>query len=423
MGREFNAPFPPILSHHAPNWLPEPVLEKLHPLRKGNMCVKVSDTVLPPITGLHITFRTYMKALDTMGREFNAPSPPTISHHAPNWLPVPVFEKLHPLWKGNMCEKVSDTVLPPITGLHITFRTYMKALDTMGGEFNAPFPPILSRHAPNWLPVPVFEILHPLRKGNMCEKVSDTVLPPITGLHITFGTYMKALDTMGGEFNAPFPPILSHHAPNWLPGPVFKKLHRTSEGKHVRESLRHGATTHNWFAHYLWDIYGGFGHNGKIIQRTLPSHTQPSRSKLAAWASFRETSSTSEGKHVRESLRHGVTTHNWFAHYLWDIYGSFGHNGRIIQRTFPSFTQPSHSKLVAWANFQETSSTSEGKHVRESLRHGVTTHNWFAHYLWDIYEGFGHNGKKNSMHPSPPILSHHAPNWLPGPDFQETSST
>ena len=41
----------------------------------------------------------------------------------------------------------------------------------------------------------------------------------------------------------------------------------------MRESLRHGVTTHNWFAHYLWDIYGGFGHNGKIIQRTLPSHT------------------------------------------------------------------------------------------------------------------------------------------------------
>ena len=50
------------------NWLPGPLFEKLHPLRKGNMCVKFSDTVLPPITGLHITFGTYMKALGTMGR-------------------------------------------------------------------------------------------------------------------------------------------------------------------------------------------------------------------------------------------------------------------------------------------------------------------------------------------------------------------
>ena len=85
------------------------------------------------------------------------------------------------------------------------------------------------------------------------------------------------------------------------------------------ESLRHGVTTHNWFVHYLWDIYGGFGHNGKIIQRTLPSHTQPSRSKLAAWASFRNLT-TSEEKHVGESLRHGVTTHNWFVRITFGTY-------------------------------------------------------------------------------------------------------
>ena len=85
----------------------------------------------------------------------------------------------------------------------------------------------------------------------------------------------------------PSPPILSHHAPNWLLGPVFETS-STSEEKHVSESLMHGVTTHDWFAHYLWDIYGGVGYYGKIIQRTLPSHTQPSRSKLAAWASFQK---------------------------------------------------------------------------------------------------------------------------------------
>ena len=41
----------------------------------------------------------------------------------------------------------------------------------------------------------------------------------------------------------------------------------------MRESLRHSVTAHNWFALYLWDIYGDVGHNMKIIQRTLPSHT------------------------------------------------------------------------------------------------------------------------------------------------------
>ena len=65
------------------------------------------------------------------------------------------------------------------------------------------------------------------------------------------------------------------------------KLHTLTEKKHVHESLRHGVTTHNLFAHYPWDIYGGFGHNGMSIQCILPSHTQPSRSILTVWASFR----------------------------------------------------------------------------------------------------------------------------------------
>ena len=68
-------------------------------------------------------------------------------------------------------------------------------------------------------------------------------------------------------------------------GQDFKTSH-TSENKHVRESLRHGVATHNWFVHYVWDMYGGFGHNGKIMRHTLPSHTQPSRSDLVALASF-----------------------------------------------------------------------------------------------------------------------------------------
>ena len=45
----------------------------------------------------------------------------------------------------------------------------------------------------------------------------------------------------------------------------YRKITNPSEEKHVCESLRHGVTAHNWFAHYLWDIYKGFGHNGKII--------------------------------------------------------------------------------------------------------------------------------------------------------------
>ena len=76
------------------------------------------------------------------------------------------FSKLHTLRKRNMCMNVSDTVLSPITGLHITYGTYTEALGT-------------------------------LRMRNMCVKVSDTVLPPISSLRITFITYTEALGTMG----------------------------------------------------------------------------------------------------------------------------------------------------------------------------------------------------------------------------------
>ena len=132
----------------------------------------------------------------------------------------------------------------------------------------------------------------------------------------------------------------------------FSKLHALRKRNMCVKVSDMVLPAHNWFAHYLWDIYGGFGHNGKIIQCTLPSHTQPSRSKLTVWASFRNFTHFGREKHVRESLRHGVTTHNWFAHYLWDIYGGFGHNGKIIQCTLPSHTQPSRSKLTVWASFR-----------------------------------------------------------------------
>ena len=96
------------------------------------MCVKVSDMVLPPITGLRITFGTYMEALGHNGKIIQCTLP---SHTQPSRSKLAAwasFSKLDALWKRNMCVKVSDMVLPPITGLHITFGTYMEALGTMG---------------------------------------------------------------------------------------------------------------------------------------------------------------------------------------------------------------------------------------------------------------------------------------------------
>ena len=92
---------------------------------------------------------------------------------------------------------VSDTVLPPITGLRITFGTYMERLWAQW-EDNSTHPSL--PYSAVTLKIDClgqFSKPHALRRGNMCVKVSDTVLPPITGLRNTFGTYMEALGTMG----------------------------------------------------------------------------------------------------------------------------------------------------------------------------------------------------------------------------------
>ena len=119
----------------------------------------------------------------------------------------------------------------------------------------------------------------------MGVKVSYMVLPPITNLHITLGHIRRLWVQWEDNSTHPSLPYSAIMLQIDWSGPVFETLN-TSGTKHVRESPRHVVVTYNWFAHYLWDIYGGFGHNGKIIQRTLPSHTQPSCSKLTVWASF-----------------------------------------------------------------------------------------------------------------------------------------
>ena len=120
----------------------------------------------------------------------------------------------------------------------------------------------------------------------VCVKDSDMVLPPITGIcALPLGHIWRLWAQWEDNSTHPSLPYSAIMLQIDWSGPDFETSH-TSEKKHVCESLRHGVTTHNWFVHYLWDIYGGFGHYGKIIQRTLPSHTQPSCSKLTVWASF-----------------------------------------------------------------------------------------------------------------------------------------
>ena len=89
---------------------------------------------------------------------------------------------------------------------------------------------------------------------------------------------------------------------------------------------QHSVITHNWFVHYLWDIYGGFGHNGKIIQNS----THPSLPYSAITLQIdclgqilKLHTLQDKNMDVKVSDTVNVTAHNWFVHYLWDIYGRF----------------------------------------------------------------------------------------------------
>ena len=108
---------------------------KLHTLQDKIIGVKVSDTVLPPITGLYITFGIYMEIYGGFGHNGKIIQHTLPSHTQPSCSKLTglgQFLKLHTLQKRNMCMKVSDTVLSPITGLNITFGAYMEALGTVG---------------------------------------------------------------------------------------------------------------------------------------------------------------------------------------------------------------------------------------------------------------------------------------------------
>ena len=100
-----------------------------------------------------------------------------------------------------MYVKVSDIVIPPITGLHITFGTLpLGHIWRLWAQWedNSTHPSLpYSAITLQIDRLGQFLQLHALRKRNMWVKVSDTVLPPITGLRITFGTYMDTLGTMG----------------------------------------------------------------------------------------------------------------------------------------------------------------------------------------------------------------------------------
>ena len=113
---------------------------------------------------------------------------------------------------------------------------------------------------------------------------------------IIFGTHMEALDMMGEEFSLPFPPYHQQSWRIWLSGPVFffalsptSKIYKCPWIVFGQANI---ANILSW--HYLWDTYGGFGHDGRRIQPALPSLPSAILKNLAVWAGVIALSPTSK---------------------------------------------------------------------------------------------------------------------------------
>ena len=102
--------------------------------------------------------------------------------------------------------------------------------------------------------------------------------------------------------------------------------------------------------HYLWDPYGGFGHDGRRIQPALPSLP----SAIAIYKSegqilhFHPLPRYVKGPGLfgRRSIANILP---W--HYLRDPYGGFGHDGRRIQPVLPSLSSAIMRFLAFWDSF------------------------------------------------------------------------
>ena len=158
---------------------------------------------------------------------------------------------------------------------------------------------------------------------------------PISCHGIIFGTHMEALDMMGEEFSLPFPP---YHPPSWNFGCLGQFLNFYPLPRYVNVPGLFGqpntANILSW--HYLWDPYGGFGHDGRRIQPALPS--LPS-TIVKFWLSgpvFELLPPLPRYVNVPGLFGQPNTANILSWHYLWDPYGGFGHDGRRIQPALPS---------------------------------------------------------------------------------------
>ena len=94
---------------------------------------------------------------------------------------------------------------------------------------------------------------------------------PISCHGIIFGTHMEALGMMGEEFSLPPSLLTIDHIEklgclvqflNFHPLPRYINVPGLFGQPNIANIL-------SW--HYLWDPYGGFGHDGSRIQPAIPS--------------------------------------------------------------------------------------------------------------------------------------------------------
>ena len=109
---------------------------------------------------------------------------------------------------------------------------------------------------------------------------------PISCHGIIFGTHMEALDMMGEEFSLPFPPYHQQSLRIWLSGPVFLHFHPLPRYINVPGLFGQANIANILSWHYLWDTYGGFGHDGSRIQPVLPSLPSANSNILPVWDNF-----------------------------------------------------------------------------------------------------------------------------------------
>ena len=159
---------------------------------------------------------------------------------------------------------------------------------------------------------------------------------PISCHGIIFGTHMEAVGMMGVEFSLPFPPYFHQQLTIewiWPSGGQFLHFHPLPRYVNVPGLFGQPniANILSWY--YLWDPYGGFGHDGSRIQPAIPSLPLTIAKSVGQVLHFHPLP-----RYVNVPGLFGqpniANILSW--HYLWDPYGGCGHDGSRIQPAIPS---------------------------------------------------------------------------------------